>query len=1307
MPMDSQGYTILGTPSKAVATPSSAIDTSAKTTTDSQGYTVLGKPAASTPAAPVKPVYQSPASSDLKSFIQTGAAPGAVRPSQSLPNNFVNSLPEATGANAISDQILKMGFGQGSSKISPTPTGTKAGAPVSTYDPAYDSTSKNFIPELPKAGAQTLVDTASGILGRVALQVRQAFGGSGEPIKADPKVAKALGIDTPPPIQSYSKNVQQDLNSGMPAWQAVLKQTPNVIFDVIAIAGSVMDTAGGSKEVSLVKGETMTPRTSGLAGETVPEGPGLVKSNGPIQTLPDNLKPVYMPISEANPAGAEIHYSLEGKPGYNPENPTFMKFSQAPDGLGVVPEIVQIKPSILNTDIGKLFDQLGKPVTDIPASAETVVDAGPPMSQNQIQLLKGQPEGFRPSELTPTEQLAVGAGGNVKPFSPSEQSNLSTVDQIQQMGGKSGTALLTGDAAVQAAAKEGKSFPSGLTVKPLGFQPPQGSTIDQIKNQNPEYHFPTPKTPKEGTMLASGFNPGVDKFIAEEGSAIKEKATEAASTISQTVNMIKKSIISGIDQGAYVSKTVGPEAYSSAIGMKTRSNVETEKFNMAKSETLNKNFDAVEKWFGSLSSKDIRLFNEARGEAQTPGGIKLQAQARANLPKHLQDPKLMQAVNEAADYAHNLAVSNGLELGYVKDYFRGSFKGGQATQSKLDKYFSSDSFTKEKKILTVADAHAMGIELKNNNPISNIKSEIVTISNNVAMHQLSIQGLDQGWNVETNKAPDEWVKVNDEAFQGMRTQPDMAKLIDNLQSTNKISQNIGLKGLRGLIHTVQIVKFAGSVFHMGNMAKETVALANLGPFNPKGYANVLKAFNPLDKKDPMYLTWVSDGGNASQNQEIQTIELFNKMMDKIGRGNFIGGANKLAQAGLSIPIPGSPGFVKWMFEQYIPALKFEAYKIQNADQSFKIGRPLSKAERIDIVRNVQNFYGEMNESLFGRSGTVTSIMRFFFNAPGYAEGNLRNTLNAIIASGKMTGKLFTASGKALTGNVEGAKQDWQKTKETYATSRKSITSIVWSLVSIYILAQIATRINTGKWKKPPTGFNNTIRDQYKIQTGQNDGRGNEIMYDLMTYEKDPYMIFGNLAEKQPGQIPPELLSRLTGLASTPFKATADFSELLAGQQVVDWKGSPIYYSTDTAWEKTQKMMVYEAIKGNPIAWDTFQQSLKKGISLKEAGILALVGIRATNSEQIKEVLKVQTDFFSLVKSVKPKASALSKLQSENPAEFQKEKAAFNKQQVDKLTSIMAKVGETPTQYMKTQVQVIKVYPYRAQEGSTVRGLLNH
>jgi len=64
-------------------------------------------------------------------------------------------------------------------------------------------------------------------------------------------------------------------------------------------------------------------------------------------------------------------------------------------------------------------------------------------------------------------------------------------------------------------------------------------------------------------------------------------------------------------------------------------------------------------------------------------------------------------------------------------------------------------------------------------------------------------------------APTNWEKVNDPVFKDLRLEPELAKLINNLISANKISQVPGLNALRLVNNVLRSIKFIGSAFHFG------------------------------------------------------------------------------------------------------------------------------------------------------------------------------------------------------------------------------------------------------------------------------------------------------------------------------------------------------------------------------------------------------------------------------------------------------------------------------------------------------------
>jgi hypothetical protein len=320
-----------------------------------------------------------------------------------------------------------------------------------------------------------------------------------------------------------------------------------------------------------------------------------------------------------------------------------------------------------------------------------------------------------------------------------------------------------------------------------------------------------------------------------------------------------------------------------------------------------------------------------------------------------------------------------------------------------------------------------------------------------------------------------------------------------------------------------------------------------------------------------------------------------------------------------------------MFDSFIPKLKFEKY-IQDVQLGeSKLGRPMTDAEKINIIKRNQNFYGEMNERLFGRSGTATSAVRLFFQAPGYGEGN------------------FRALGRGLS-------------------DPKSARFVIHSLLTTLVIAAIATKILTDKWPAAPKKIRD-VRDLFKIKTNQKDGNGDTIYYDVMTYDKDYWSILGNAGTGQFSQIPTDLINRLSGSIGGLPKAMTDTAAIIEGKVVVDWKGTPIYNATDSAAEKMTKYLNYEFGSLTPISVSTAQSSLQKGIGVTSSVVQAIAGVRATTSEEVKHLKAIRSDLFSLQDEKKNEQIRLNTLASTNLDEAKKEALDFNAKQMTKLKTL--------------------------------------
>jgi len=285
---------------------------------------------------------------------------------------------------------------------------------------------------------------------------------------------------------------------------------------------------------------------------------------------------------------------------------------------------------------------------------------------------------------------------------------------------------------------------------------------------------------------------------------------------------------------------------------------------------------------------------------------------------------------------------------------------------------------------------------------------------------------------------------------------------------------------------------------------------------------------------------------------------------------------------------------------YIPKIKYIKYLDVVSTQENKLGRMLTDTEKIEIIKEGQNFYGMMNERLFGRSGTTTTLLRFVFMAPGFAEGNYRTIIKAFSQWGQ---------------------------KGTHGAGR-SRYNIVNSLILTGILASIGTLILTGEPPEKPEHIED-IRDLLKIDTGKVDSKGRKIMIDLLTYDKDYWNVTFNVLRGKPLEAVNQSITRVGGMKASTLGMLVDFAKMLQGEAIYDWKEDRVFYPTDPFLLKAQKLFVHEIKRLEPISVSVYRQLREKEVDAGMAAIASFLGIRATKTEADKREQQVLSRMFSL------------------------------------------------------------------------------
>lgn len=711
------------------------------------------------------------------------------------------------------------------------------------------------------------------------------------------------------------------------------------------------------------------------------------------------------------------------------------------------------------------------------------------------------------------------------------------------------------------------------------------------------------KPPKEegklyGVMIMP--DPGLDKFLVEEVRPILNKAMEAGKFLLKEARYIPEFMMRIIEP----AKLVAGKPYAMVIRGIHKPEARLVEFDQKRLEAIDINISELEKWFDKFSDKDLENLMLTRGKTSSLEARRIQIKAFAEISKELKVPIVKKAIQEIADFNYKfLQEVAGKDIHKVEDYFYGMYKDSKMVSKFLDYWRSTEKFTKRKIFPTVADAEAYGLELRYKNPVTNLRAEFRAIAKLEGMNWMKEELLRTGKGIyieEVDKAPIAWEKVNDPVFRDLRVEPNLARLINNLISTNKIARIPVLNTLRKINNFLRTIKFIGSAFHMGVIGKQSVADSGYLGFAYKKTATKGATFG-FRKNDPIFQTpeykqYIELGGGHKYSLEFEAKRALSTFVDKINRGNYLGAFTKLGIFPAKIPA----GFVNWMFNNYIPKVKYAKYLDFVAKREKDLDRITTDKEKIEIMKEGQNFYGMMNERLFGRSGTVTTALRFFFMAPGFAEGNYRTIIKAFSQWG---------------------------VKGTYGAGRSRF-NIVNSLLLTAILATIGTLAFTKKPPEKPKKLED-IRDLFKIDTGYVDDKGRKIMIDLMTYDKDYWNVTFNILRGRPDKAITESITRVGGMKAATYGILTDFSLMLQGRAIYDWKGDEVVELTDPFFTKVMKIAIHEIKKLEPISVSVYKQTRRKNVDRLIAAVEAMIGLRPTYTEEEKRRSKIIQRIYSL------------------------------------------------------------------------------
>lgn len=625
-------------------------------------------------------------------------------------------------------------------------------------------------------------------------------------------------------------------------------------------------------------------------------------------------------------------------------------------------------------------------------------------------------------------------------------------------------------------------------------------------------------------------------------------------------------------------------------------------FNEAEIANLDSTLDELGQKLSRYSDKILKNLMASRGKPVSPAAILTQKEALTGLIKDA--PELVgmrKMITRIADMNYKYLQSVvGDDIKHVEDYFYGIYKDAKKTENFLDYWKTTKRFTKQKKLPTVADAIGYGLELRDYNPVNNLRAEYMAISRIDGMIYMrdELMRTGKGRYIDTKEdAPHDWEKIKEPVFKDVRVHPELAIMIKNLLATNKLRRS---KFLRGLTHTnnaLRTLKFAFSMFHHLNIIKQSIADEGYLKFlQPSATRGITFGFKKNDSifKTPAYKDYIKHGGGHRYSIESQAERAFSQFVESLNKSS-----KKLIQAG-ALPLKIPSAYVKWMFQNYIPKVKYSKYLDAITTAENKTGKTPTSPEKIEILKEQQNFYGMMNERLFGRSGTVTALMRLWFMSPGYAEGNLRSELKSVLQWGGEGGH----------------------------SANRSRSNIINSLVLSTIAATVGTLIMTGKPPKKPETLED-VRDLFKIDTGKVDDKGRRIMVDLLTYDKDYWDIIGQTLIGRPDKAALSAIKRAGGMVAPTADVILDIANMAAGRAIYDWKGDRVVEITDPFAQRVLKLAIHEIKRIEPISVSVYKQARKREQTKVLSAITALLGYRPTLTEQDKREQAVLHRIYSL------------------------------------------------------------------------------
>lgn len=456
-------------------------------------------------------------------------------------------------------------------------------------------------------------------------------------------------------------------------------------------------------------------------------------------------------------------------------------------------------------------------------------------------------------------------------------------------------------------------------------------------------------------------------------------------------------------------------------------------------------------------------------------------------------------------------------------------------------------------------------------------------------------------------------------------QKDVARLINNFLSTDKLMDTAWGKGIMNTKNTMNALELGFSAFHLtmetldSMITKFGIGLSKISTGDLTGFADM--AISPLAPAtffrsgqkfyngDPEMLAIEKDlfkGGASLRSRQYYKNSIFDtftktnrELMGQIKRGEILKGAKGVAWQVLRLPLTAVEATLRPAFAYYIPRLKVGAFRdlfaselVRNS-QRIQDGR-MTRAELArNVWNNVENRMGELNyDNLFWNRNFKTALM-LSTRAVGWNLGTVR----------ELGGGFFQDLPKSF-GATKESREDFKKYGFDF-TPKMAYTFSLFFMLAIY--DSVYQYLHTGKYPGENDdgsfgGVGMALKDMYYPRNGAKTTNGDDYRVSLPTYLKDiaqsgvpslvtghPFAAFDDASSMIKNKAAPEL--------STIFD--------IAGNR--DFYGNEIRNPNDNTPTQLKQLAIYLVSQLEPFS---FQQltNLSQGKATTEQKAEAFLGI---------------------------------------------------------------------------------------------------